>query len=126
MSSLKAQEAIRGGLGMMSVCEEGAFMVSSHAATRMAQRGIRRASLDLVLLHGTRAKAQRECEEFVLLGRTARQLEAAGYDRSTIAVATKVRAIVDADGRIVTCYYQRRGRSRPSSRTSYLRDFRYA
>jgi hypothetical protein len=96
----------------MSVCEDGAFVVSSHAATRIAQRGIRRASLDLVLLHGTRAKAQRDCEEYVLKGRTARQLEAAGYDRSIIADATKVRAIVDTDGRIVTCYHQRRSRSR--------------
>lgn len=107
---------------MMSICENGAFMLSTHATTRMAQRGIRHAILDLVLLHGTRAKAQHDCEEYVLSGRAARHLEAAGYDDQTIAAATKVRVIVDTDGTIVTCYHQRNGRSRPSSRKSHLRD----
>jgi len=106
---------------MMLICENGAFMLSTHAATRMAQRGIRRAILDLVLLHGRRARAQHDCEEYALSGRTARHLEAAGYDGQTIVAATKVRAIVDPDGMVVTCYHQRNGRSRPSSRKSHLR-----
>lgn len=111
---------------MISVCADGTFVLSSHAATRMAQRGIRRASLDLVLLHGTRAKAQHDCEEYILPGRTIRHLIAAGYDGETIAAATKVRAIVDTAGNVVTCYYRRKGRSRPSSRKAHLREARYA
>ena len=111
---------------MMAICEQGAFMLSTHAATRMAHRGIRRAILDLVLLHGTRAKAQFGCEEYVLLESAARHLEAAGYDGQTVAAATKVRAIVDTDGRIVTCYHRRKGRSRPSSRKSHFRATRHA
>lgn len=110
---------------MMSICEGGAFMLSTHAATRMAQRGIQSAILDLVLLHGTRAKAKRDCEEYVLSGRAARQLEAAGYDNQTIASAIKVRAIVDTEGTIVTCYHQCNGRPRPSSRKSHVRDSRH-
>lgn len=106
---------------MMSICEDGIFMLSSHAATRMAQRGIRGAILDFVLLHGTRVKAQRGCEEYILSGRAARHLEAAGYNGQTIAAAKKVRAIVDNNGTIVTCYHQRKGRSRPSDRKCHLR-----
>lgn len=111
---------------MMSICEAGAFTLSDHAAARIAQRGIRGASLDLVLLHGTPVKAQHDCEEYVLSGRTARHLEAAGYDGQTVAAATKVRAIVDTDGTVVTCYHQRNGRSQPSGRKSRLRGDRRA
>jgi len=110
---------------MISICQNGAFMLSTHAATRMAQRGIRRRILDLVLLHGTPAKAQHTCQEYILLERVARRLAATGYDEKTITAATKVRAIVDTEGTVVTCYHQRNGRSRPSSRQSNLRDARY-
>lgn len=109
----------------MAVCADATFVLSDHAATRMAQRGIRRATLELVLLHGTRVKAQHDCEEYILSGRTVRHLTAAGLDGETIATATKVRAIVDAAGYVVTCYHQRKGRSRPSSRKSHLRDARH-
>jgi hypothetical protein len=111
---------------MMSMCEEGAFMLSNHAATRIAQRGIRGAILDLVLLYGTRAKAELGCEEYILSERAARHLKAAGYNGQAIAAATKVRAIVDTDGTIVTCYHKRKGRSRPSSRKSHFRGARHA
>ena len=111
---------------MMAVCADATFVLSNHAATRMAQRGIRRASLELVLLHGTRAKAQHGCEEYILSGRTARYLTVAGYDGEMIAAATKVRAIVDAAGNVVTCYHQRKGRVRPSRRKAYLEEVRYA
>lgn len=110
---------------MISICKNGAFMLSSHAATRMAQRGIQVASLDLVLLHGTPVTAKRDCEEYVLSGRTAQHLEAAGYDGQTIAAATKVRAIVDAGGTVVTCYHQRNGRARSSGQKSYLQESKY-
>lgn len=110
----------------MGVCAEASFVLSNHAATRMAQRGIRRASLELVLLHGTRAKAQGNREEYILSGRTVRHLAAAGYDGETIAAATKVRAIVDTAGNVVTCYHQRKGRSRASSRRVHLREARSA
>ena len=104
---------------MMSICENGAFMLSAHAATRMAQRGIRPEILDVVLLHGTPTKAQRACEEFSLLERAARQLVTTGYDQETISAATKVRAIVDNNGTIVTCYHKRNGRSRTTSRNAH-------
>ena len=110
---------------MISVCEGGAFMLSNHAATRMAQRGIQSAILDLVLLHGTRAKAQRDCEEYVLSVRSARHLEAAGYDNQTITSAKKVRAIVDTEGMIVTCYHRRNSRPRQSSREPHFHDPRH-
>ena len=106
---------------MMAVCADTSFFLSNHAATRMAQRSIRSASLELVLLYGTRAKAEGNCEEYILSGRTARNLAAAGYDEEAIAAATKVRAIVNTAGHVVTCYHQRKGRSRPSGRTTYLR-----
>lgn len=111
---------------MMAVCADISFALSKHAATRMAQRSIRRDSLELVLLHGTRVKAQHDCEEYILSGRTARQLTDAGLDGETIAAATKVRAIVDPAGNVVTCYHQRKSRSRPSSRDAYLRETKYA
>lgn len=111
---------------MMSVCADATFVFSNHAAARMAQRGIRRDSLDLVLLHGTRTKAQFDCEEYTLSGRAIRHLMTTGYDGKTIAAASKVRAIVDTAGNIVTCYYQRKGRSRPSRRKGHLRQARYA
>ena len=110
---------------MMSICENEVFMVSTHAATRMAQRGIRRAILDLVVLHGTPAKAQNDCEEYILSEQAARFLVNTGYDPQTITAATKVRAILDPCGTIVTCYHKRNGRARPSSRTSHLRDTRH-
>jgi hypothetical protein len=110
---------------MMAVCAESTFVLSNHAATRMAQRSIRRASLELVLLHGTRVKAQHDCEEYILSGRTVQHLTAAGHDGETIAAATKVRAIVDAAGNVVTCYYQRKGRSRPSRSNSCLRNAKH-
>ncbi len=110
---------------MTSICEDKTFMVSTHAAVRMAQRGIRRAILDLVILHGTPAKAQDDCEEYILSEQAARFLVNTGYDPQTITAATKVRAIVDPCGTIVTCYHKRSGRSRPSSRTSHMRDMRH-
>jgi hypothetical protein len=106
---------------MMSIGEDGAFTLSNHAAVRMAQRGIRGASLRLVLLHGTPVKAQSDCEEYVLSGRTARHLEAAGYEGRTVAAATKVRAIVDSDGTVVTCYHQLKDRSVPCRLKSHVR-----
>lgn len=36
---------------MMAVCADTSFVLSNHAATRMAQRSIRSASLELVLLY---------------------------------------------------------------------------
>jgi len=107
---------------MMAVCADGAFLLSSHAATRMAQRGIRRTSLDIVLLHGTRARAQHDCVEYLLSGSAVRHLAEAGYDWETIAAASKVRAIVDTTGNVVTCYHQRKGRTRLSSRNARLRE----
>jgi hypothetical protein len=104
----------------MSIGEDGAFTLSNHAAARMAQRGIRGASLRLVLLHGTPVKAQSDCEEYVLSGRTARHLEAVGYEGQVVAAATKVRAIVDPEGTVVTCYYQLNGRSGPCRPKSHL------
>lgn len=111
---------------MMAVWADEIFVLSNHAASRMAQRGIRRDSLELVLLHGTRAKAQHDCEEYILPRRAARNLAAAGYDGETIAAATKVRAIVDTAGNVVTCYHQRKDRSRTSSRKAHLREARHA
>lgn len=111
---------------MMAICADATFVLSNHAATRMAQRSIRRASLELVLLHGIRAKAQGNREEYILSGRTVRHLAAAGYDGETIASATKVRVIVDTAGNVVTCYHQRKGKSRPSSRKVHLSEARYA
>jgi hypothetical protein len=110
---------------MMAVCTESTFVLSNHAATRMAQRSIRRASLEIVLLHGTRVKAQHDCEEYILSGRTVRHLTAAGLDGETIAAATKLRAIVDAAGTVVTCYRQRKGRSRQSRSNSCLRNTKH-
>ncbi len=109
---------------MMAVCADATFALSNHAAMRMAQRSIRRASLELVLLHGTRVKAQHDCEEYVLSGRTVRHLAAAGFDEEAIAAATKLRAIVDAAGNVVTCYHQRKGRARPSIRKAHRREAR--
>lgn len=106
---------------MMSAGGDGNFVLSQHASTRMAQRGIRRAILDLVLLHGTRAKAQYDREEYILSGRAVRYLTSAGYDDEMIAAAMKVRAIVDDAGNVVTCYHQRKSCSRPSGRTSHFR-----
>lgn len=105
---------------MMRVCQEGSFTLSIHAATRMAQRGIRGAILDLVLLHGSQSKASRDCEEYLLPARAARQLEAAGYDGHLVKAATKVRAIVEADGTVVTCYRERNSASRSSSSKNQL------
>ena len=83
---------------------EETFTLSAHAATRMAQRGIRESILNLVLLHGAQSKAGSDCEEYLLPKRTARELSAAGYDGNLIKAATKVRAIVGSDGTVVTCY----------------------
>ena len=110
---------------MMAVCADASFVLSNHAATRMAQRSIRHDSLELVLLHGTRVKARHDCEEYILSGRTVRHLTAAGLDGEVIAAATKVRAIVDAAGNVVTCYHQRKGRSRPFRSNSCLRNTKY-
>lgn len=109
---------------MMQVCQEGSFTLSTHAATRMAQRGIRVAILDLVLLHGARSKANRDCEEYLLPTWAARQLEDFGYDGQLIKAATKVRAIVNADGTVVTCYRERKRPSQPSSWKTQMRRFR--
>lgn len=95
---------------MIRASEEGAFMLSAHAATRMAQRGIRSASLDLVLLHGVPSKAPYDCETYLLPDQAARQLMAAGYDEDVIKAAAKLKAIVGYDGTVVTCYYGRRRR----------------
>ncbi len=103
---------------MMQLCDDGAFTLSAHAATRMAQRGIRRAIIDLVLLHGTQSKAKHDCEEYLLTDRAAQQLEAAGYDGQLIKAATKVRAIVGPDGTVVTCYHERNGQLGSSRRTT--------
>lgn len=97
---------------MMAECAAASFVISKHAATRMAQRSIKRGSLELVLLHGARVKTQHGCEEYILLGRTVRQLTAAGLDGKMVEAATKVRAIVDAAGNVVTCYHQGKGLSR--------------
>ncbi|OBY27098.1 hypothetical protein A9D60_15905 [Leisingera sp. JC1] len=110
---------------MMAMCADASFVLSNHAATRMAQRSIRHDSLELVLLHGTRVKARHDCEEYILSGRTVRHLTAAGLDEEMIAAATKVRAIVDAAGNVVTCYHQRKGRSRPFRSNSCLRNTKY-
>lgn len=96
---------------MMQVCDNGPFTCSAHAATRMAQRGISWAALDLVLLHGTQSKAKRDCEEYLLPNRAAQQLEAAGYNGQLIKAATKIRAIVDPYGTVVTCYHERNRQS---------------
>jgi hypothetical protein len=101
---------------MTMTWNEAAFALSHHATIRMAQRGIRSEALELVLLHGSRVKAGDACEEYALTDRTGRQLERAGHDGRTIATAKKVRAIVSADGTIVTCYHQRSYRSRPVRR----------
>lgn len=105
----------------MTICVDDFFMLSRHAATRMAQRGIQRTSLDLVLLHGKRADAKNECEEYTLSRRAARYLKEAGYDGETIAAAAKVRAIVDAAGNVVTCYHLRNGRSRHSRPATHFK-----
>lgn len=111
---------------MMAVSADASFVLSNHAATRMAQRSIRQDSLELVLLHGTRVKARHDCEEYILSRRIVRYLTAAGLDGEMIAAATKVRAIVDAAGNVVTCYHQRKGQSRPSSRKNHRREPKYA
>jgi len=111
---------------MMSICADEVFVLSRHATTRMAQRGIRRASLDLVLLHGRRTRAQNDCEEYILSGQAVRYLKAAGYDGEVIAAAIKVRAIVDTIGNVVTCYHQRKYRSRLNGRAARPRRLRSA
>ena len=110
---------------MMAIGADATFVLSNHATTRMAQRSIGRACLELVLLHGTRVKAQHDCEEYILSGRTVRHLTAAGLDGETIAAAIKVRAIVDVAGNVVTCYHQRKGRSRPPRSNSCLRSTKH-
>lgn len=95
----------------MRFCEKDTFVLSSHAATRMAQRGISRAILDLVLLHGTRAKAGGNCEEYALPEREARQLADLGYEAPLVNAARKVRAIVNVEGVVVTCFHRSNGRS---------------
>lgn len=101
---------------MTTLCTDAAFALSRHATTRMAQRGIRGEALEIVLLHGTRVKTRDACEEYVLPDRTGRTLEREGIDREMIEAAKRIRAIVGADGTIVTCYHQRSDRSRPCCR----------
>jgi hypothetical protein len=96
---------------MISVCTNAAFALSHHATTRMAQRGIRSEALELVLSHGTRIKAGGACEEYVLTDRTGRHLQSEGYDGRAVATAKKIRAIVNSEGVVVTCYHQRNARS---------------
>lgn len=89
---------------MNQLPHQSAFSISNHACTRMAQRGVQSRVLDVLLMHGSRAKAAGGCERYRLLDRTVRQLEAEGYDTQLLKSATKLRAIVSADGAVVTCY----------------------
>jgi hypothetical protein len=89
---------------MNALSHQSAFSISNHACTRMAQRGVQSRTLDVLLMHGSRARAGGGCERYRLLDRTVRQLEAEGYDAQLLKSATKLRAIVSADGAVVTCY----------------------
>jgi hypothetical protein len=89
---------------MNPLSHQSAFSISNHAYTRMAQRGVQSRILDVLLMHGSRAKVGGGCERYRLLDRTVRQLEADGYDAQLLKSATKLRAIVSADGAVVTCY----------------------
>lgn len=101
---------------MNALSHENAFAVSSHACTRIAQRGVQSQVLDLLLVHGSRSKAGGGCEKYRLLDRTARELEAEGYGTQLLKSATKLRAIVSADGVVVTCYRGSTERRRSQAR----------
>ena len=101
---------------MNQISHQNAFSISNHACTRMAQRGVQSRVLDVLLMHGSRAKTAGGCEKYCLLNRTVRQLEADGYDAQLLKSATKLRAIVSADGAVVTCY-----RGSPGTRMSRVR-----
>ena len=97
----------------------GSFLLSRHASTRMAQRGIQAEILDMLLLHGDSSKTAGGCERYCLLDRTAKQLRAAGVDDEVLAAATTLCAIVSAEGTVVTCYHgaaQTRRRARQRAR----------
>ncbi|MFG6083656.1 DUF4258 domain-containing protein [Paracoccus litorisediminis] len=81
------------------------FSFSRHAETRMAQRGIRTNSLDILLLHGTTYSAGEGCERYQLLDCTFRHLQTAGYDVQILRSAAKLCAIVNEHGVVVTCYH---------------------
>ena len=83
---------------------QNSFSFSKHAVTRIAQRGIQVRILDILLLHGSRTDAGDGCESYRLLNRTLKQLKTEGYDAQTLKSATKLRAIVNAHGAVVTCY----------------------
>lgn len=89
---------------MNALSHQSTFSLSNHACTRMAQRGVQSQALDILLIHGVRTKAVGGCERYRLLDRTVQQLEAEGYDAQMIEAARKLRAIVSADGAVVTCY----------------------
>ncbi len=89
---------------MNQLSHQNTFVLSDHATTRMAQRGIQGRSLDILLIHGSRSDAGGGCHKYRLLDRTVRQLNTEGYDARVLKSATKLRAIVSADGAVVTCY----------------------
>lgn len=101
---------------MNQLSHQNTFLLSDHAITRMAQRGIQSRSLDILLVHGSRSDAGGGCERYRLLDRTVKQLKTEGYDARALKSATKLRAIVSADGAVVTCY-----RGSPERRRSFGR-----
>lgn len=92
------------------------FEFSRHAKVRIAQRSIRTSSLDLLLLHGTPCNAGGGCEKYRLLNRTIKQLQMGGYDAGMLQSASKLCAIVTAEGRVVTCYHAAQDRRKRSQR----------
>jgi len=101
---------------MNQFIHQDTFSLSNHATTRMAQRGIHGRILDILLVHGSRSTAGGGCERYRLLDRTVKQLKTEGYDARALKSATKLRAIVSADGAVVTCY-----RGNPEGRRSFGR-----
>lgn len=107
---------------MIALSVAGSFTVSKHASTRMAQRGIQAHILDLLLTHGDQSKTCGGCECYCLLGRTAEQLRNAGLDAEVLDAATKLCAVVSADGTVVTCYHgDHETRRRPRKTTHHRR-----
>ena len=86
--------------------------ITRHGASRMAQRGIRKRDLDLLMTYGSEISADR----IMLRNRDAALAIEEHKKRIAAIERLKGKVIVVADGGLVTTYHQA-NRKRPSRRT---------
>ncbi len=80
------------------------IVMTTHAQQRIAQRGVRRRELALLVLHGSDISAGKRCVRRFLTKAQLSDLRAQGYDRRTIEGASCLEAVLSSDDVLITCY----------------------